>query len=286
MRADDITAIVERHGDRLGGLISVLEEIQAKYGYLPEDALRIVAERRGRSLVDVYGVATFYKFFRLSPRGEHLVVACLGTACHVRGGARVVEQFERQLGIRAGETTPDNQFTLETVNCLGACALGPVVVIDGHYFSKVKESRVAQLVDNALKGLDRTEIGEDKRIFPIEVSCPRCNHTLMDDSILVDGYPSVRLAISFQGKCGWLRLSSLYGSHSMLAEYEVPIDAVTAFFCPHCQAQLGDSWQCPTCGAPMVPMVVRGGGAVRICSRRGCKDHMLDLMAGPRGESA
>ena len=278
MRAERIAGIVEKYAHRLGGLISVLQEIQAKYGYLPEDALRAVAAKTGRSLVDVYGVATFYKSFRLSPQGKHHVVMCLGTACHVRGGPRVAEQFERQLGIRAGQTTPDGEFTLETVNCLGACALGPVVVIDGQYFSKVRESKVKQLIDNTLKGFDTIEIGQDKRIFPVEVRCPLCNHSLMDESVAIDGCPSIRVATSCGHKRSWLSLSSLYGSHSVLAEYDVPFDTVVDFFCPHCQAKLVGSWECPTCEAPMVPMVVRGGGVMHICSRRGCKDHMLDLV--------
>lgn len=133
--AAEIAAMLDKHKDG-GGLIAVLEDIQERYGYLPENMLRLVSKQSGRSLVDVYGVATFYRSFSLKPRGKHLVCACLGTACHVRGASRTVEELERQLGIKAGETTPDGQFTLETVNCLGACALGPVVVIDGHYFSK------------------------------------------------------------------------------------------------------------------------------------------------------
>jgi len=273
----DIQRILEKHDKTRGALIAVLEEIQAEYGCLPQEALRVVADRTGRSLVDIYGVATFYRSFSLQPRGKHLISACQGTACHVRGGPRVVEEFERQLGIKSGETTPDKEFTLETLNCLGACALGPVVVIDGHYFSRVRKSKVRQLIDNALEGLDNIEIGEDKRIFPIDVSCPRCNHSLMDESLTIDGHSSIRLTVSFDHKHGWLRLSSLYGSYNISAEHDVPAGTVVSFFCPHCHKKLVGSWECPTCGAPMVPMIVRGGGMVQICSRRGCKSHMLDL---------
>ena len=275
---EKILGILERHNDGRGALIAVLEGIQTEYGYLPEVALRTVAEKMGRSLVDVYGVATFYRSFRLQPRGKHVICACLGTACHVRGAPMVVEEFERQLGTKSGGTTPDKNFSLETVNCLGACALGPVVVTDGHYFSKVRKSRVRQLIDDALQGLDKTEIGHDKRIFPIDVSCPRCNHSLMDKSVTIDGRSSIRLTISFDHKHGWLRLSSLYGSYNISAEHGIPIGTVVSFFCPHCHAELIGSWECPTCGAPMVPMIVRGGGVVQICSRRGCKSHMLDLV--------
>jgi NADH:ubiquinone oxidoreductase subunit E len=276
--SDNIERILQKHNDARGSLIAVLEEIQAEYGYLSEDALRTVAERTGRSLVDVYGVATFYRSFSLQPRGKHLISVCLGTACHVRGAPRVAEEFERQLGIGAGDTTPDREFTLETVNCLGACALGPVVVVDGRYFSKVRKSKVAQLIGGALEGFRKTEAGEDKRLFPIEVSCPRCNHSLMDKSFAIDGYPSIRVTVSFGHKYGWLRLSSLYGRFNVLAEHDIPAHVVTHFFCPRCHAELVGTWECPACGAPMVPMVVRGGGMVQICSRRGCSSHMLDLV--------
>ena len=139
MNSTDISGILEKHTENRGRLIAILEEIQAEHGYLPETLLRKVSDQTGYSIVDVYGVATFYRSFSLKPRGKHLIFACLGTACHVRGAPRVVEEFERQLGIKAGQTTEDKEFTLETVNCLGACALGPVVVIDGHYFSQVRK---------------------------------------------------------------------------------------------------------------------------------------------------
>ena len=152
MSKDEIGRMVDRHSEAPGGLISILAEIQAKYGYLPEEALREVAERTGRSLVDIYGISTFYRAFSLKPRGKHLISVCLGTACHVRGGPRVLEEFEKQLGISAGATTGDKEFTLETVNCLGACALGPVVVIDGHYFTAVRTPKVKGILDRALEG--------------------------------------------------------------------------------------------------------------------------------------
>ncbi|MFC1737333.1 NAD(P)H-dependent oxidoreductase subunit E, partial [Candidatus Hydrogenedentota bacterium] len=132
--------------------LAILEEIQGEYGYLPEQALRIVADKTCRSLVDIYGVATFYRFFSLQPRGRQLISVCMGTACHVRGAPMVLEEFERQLGIRVGETTPDREFTLETVNCLGACALGPIVVLDGKYFSNVNTATVKQILEKPEPG--------------------------------------------------------------------------------------------------------------------------------------
>ena len=147
--SQDILGILEKHHEDGRGLIAILEEIQARYGYLPEKALRTLGDRTGHSLVDIYGVATFYRSFSLEPRGKHLVSACLGTACHVRGAPRIVEELERQLGIKAGETTPDDEFTLETVNCLGACALGPIVVVDGRYFSNVDTASVKRILEAA-----------------------------------------------------------------------------------------------------------------------------------------
>ena len=208
----EIPAILDKHeGDR-GGLISILEEIQAKYSYLPAEALKLVADGTARSLVDIYGVATFYKSFSLKPRGKHLCSVCTGTACHVRGAPVIAGEFERQLETAVGETTGDKEFTLETVNCLGACALGPIVVVDGHYFSNVKSSQVKRIIKKTETGLDDAEIKEDRRLYLHTVCCSRCNHSLMDPDHLIDGSPCIRVTASFERKHGWLRLSSLYGS--------------------------------------------------------------------------
>ena len=277
MILQEVMRIVERHKENGGGLIPLLEDIQRKYGYLPEEALRTVAEETDRSLVDIYGVATFYKSFSLKPRGKHLVSVCLGTACHVRGGPIIAEEFERQLKVCAGETTSDNEFTLETVACLGACALGPIVVVDGHYFSNVDTGMVKKILKKTRAGLEKVEVKTDKRIFPIGVSCSRCNHSLMDPGHQIDGHPSIRVTASFERKHGWLRLSSLYGSYNVESEYEIPEDTLVNIFCPYCHGDLSSSTPCPECGALMVAMIVRGGGMVEVCSRRGCKGHMLDL---------
>lgn len=277
MKAEDVVSIVKKHSGERGSMISILEDIQAKYSYLPDEALKIVATTTGRSLVDIFGIATFYRAFSLKPRGKHLCSVCLGTACHVRGAPRISSEFERLLGVKAGETTSDKEFTLETVNCLGACALGPIVVMDGHYFSNVSVAKVGQIIEKTRAGLDNVEIKGDQRVFPVDVSCPRCNHSLMDTEHLVDSRPSIRVTVAFDDKHGWVELSSLYGSYHVESEYEVPKDTVVNFFCPHCHAELLGATECVECGAPMVPMVVRGGGVVQICSRRGCKGHMLDL---------
>jgi NADH:ubiquinone oxidoreductase subunit E len=129
-----IDTILKKYEDQVGVLIQVLQDINSEFNYLPENALRYISDQLDIPLSQIYHVATFYTSFSLIPRGEHLIRVCQGTACHVRGSARVLNEIERILKIKSGETTPDLKFTLETVNCLGACALGPVVVIDGEYY--------------------------------------------------------------------------------------------------------------------------------------------------------
>jgi NADH-quinone oxidoreductase subunit E len=277
MTTQEIKEIVDRHSGERGDLISILEDIQSKYSYLPEDALRTVAEQTGRGLTDIYGLATFYRWFSLKPRGKHLCSVCLGTACHVRSGVVIAEEFGRELGIKAGETTSDKEFTLETVNCLGACALGPIVVVDGHYFSNVKPVEVKDILSKTQTGLDKVDIKTDQRVFPIETACARCNHSLMDSDHRLDGAPPIRVSIAFGQTHGWLLLSSVYGSYNIHSEHEIPIDTAVDFFCPHCHAELTGYSKCIDCGASMVPMIIRGGGILQVCSRRGCQAHRLDL---------
>jgi len=122
-------------------LISILLDIQAEYNYLPKDALVTVANKLNIRLIDVYSVATFYKVFSLKPRGKYIINVCVGTACHVRGGRRIVEKIKKRLNIEVGETTEDMLFTLETVRCLGACALGPVMVVNGEYHGQLNAKK-------------------------------------------------------------------------------------------------------------------------------------------------
>jgi NADH-quinone oxidoreductase subunit E len=127
-------------------LISILQDIQAEFRYVPEKALREVAEKLGLPLVQVYGVATFFKAFSLEPRGKHVVQVCTGTACHIRGAPAVLAELERQLGVQNGETTEDQKFTLETVNCVGACALGPTVAVGETYHGQMNAGKVKELL--------------------------------------------------------------------------------------------------------------------------------------------
>jgi len=277
MELDSVFGIVDKHAADRGAMMTILEEVQAKFGYLPADALKAVAERTGRSLVDLYGIATFYRFFRLEPRGKHLCSVCLGTACHVRGAPVVEREVETQLGVKPGQTTPDREFTLETVNCLGACALGPVVVVDGRYFSSVGRTKVKEILREARSGIGKVDLASDQRVFPVSLSCGRCNHSLMDSEHLIDQLPSVRLMASVSHQHGWVRLSSLYGSDSAESQRDIAVGTLVEFSCPHCHADLGGASRCPECRAPMACLIVHGGGVLHVCGRRGCKGHMLDL---------
>jgi len=154
VNANKVKAIVDKYRGRHDCLVSMLQDVQAEYRYLPEEAIRLVSDQVGLPLIQVYGVSTFFKAFRLEPAGKHTCTVCLGTACHVRGAPRVLEELERKLGIKAKQTTQDREFTLETVNCLGACALGPIVVVDGKYSGQMKPGKVKELLADYKKKSD------------------------------------------------------------------------------------------------------------------------------------
>ncbi len=142
MTHSEIDAIIDRYEGKESSILAILQDIQGKEKYLPKETLEHVGERLHMPINKIYRIATFYRAFSLTPRGLHEIQVCLGTACHVRGGVRIVDRLTTELGIRAGETTPDRKFTLETVNCLGVCASGPIMVVDGHYFGKMSPTQV------------------------------------------------------------------------------------------------------------------------------------------------
>jgi len=144
--ATKIQAIVDRYEGDKGQLVSIMQDIQTEYCYLPKEALEEVVKLLNVPMSQVYGVATFFKAFSLTPRGRHLIKVCLGTACHVRGANRVVDKMELDLGIKRKETTKDLRFTLETVNCVGCCALGPMVMIDDKYNGQMSSDKVSSLL--------------------------------------------------------------------------------------------------------------------------------------------
>lgn len=142
-----VQAVLERFPEgQIEALVHLLQEMQAELNYLPEQAIRAVADHLGVPLTKAYSVATFYKAFSLEPRGETILKVCMGTTCHIRGGPVVVDDLRGGLGIGPGETTPDMKYTLEVVNCVGACALAPVVIAGSKYHANVKPGKIVKLL--------------------------------------------------------------------------------------------------------------------------------------------
>jgi NADH-quinone oxidoreductase subunit E len=142
----DVKEIIQRYGQDKSFLVPILQDVQKRFNYLPKEALNNVSTLLGVPLSQVYHVTTFYKTFSLLPRGKHQFNLCLGTACHVRNAPLIGEHIERTLGIKAGETTSDLEFTFETVNCLGACALGPILVVDAEYHGQMTISKANKIL--------------------------------------------------------------------------------------------------------------------------------------------
>jgi len=141
-----VDEILACYGYNEASLIAILQDIQKQFNYLPQNLLRHVALTMNIPLTRVYSISTFYSAFSLKPRGKHLIDVCLGTACHVRGGLNVMERLERELGIKNGETTYDEKFSLKSVRCVGCCGLAPVVVIDDEFHGKLVQEKVPKIL--------------------------------------------------------------------------------------------------------------------------------------------
>ena len=138
--------IIKKYKDKPGSLIPVLEEAQMALEYLPMPILQIIAKGLNLPLSRVYGVVTFYSFFTMTPRGKHTLRVCLGTACYVRGGKSIMDSIQKELGVKEKETTPDRLFSLESVRCLGACGLAPVIVITEDVHGRMKTQKVKEVL--------------------------------------------------------------------------------------------------------------------------------------------
>ena len=147
MSATTLDSILEGRRSQPQQLIEVLQDVQDQYGYIPEEAIKTVARELGLSIMEVYRVANFYKAFSLKPKGKNVITICTGTACHVRGADLLLNQAEGQLDLKPGNTTPDGIFTLECVNCVGACAVGPVVIHNGTYKHHMTPGKLRKLTD-------------------------------------------------------------------------------------------------------------------------------------------
>lgn len=143
-----VNQVLKKYRSDKSALIDILHDTQAEIGYLPREALELISTGLDTPLSKVFSVVTFFKAFSLTPRGRHLINVCMGTACHVRGADKVVEQIEKDLGIKTGQNTADLKFTLETVNCVGACALGPMVVIGEDYHGEMTPEKVSEVLKN------------------------------------------------------------------------------------------------------------------------------------------
>ncbi|MFC1761366.1 NAD(P)H-dependent oxidoreductase subunit E [Planctomycetota bacterium] len=141
-----VDAILDKYTDQAGMVIGVLQDVQDAFNYLPEDALTYLSRKSEIPLSRLYGVARFYNAFSLTPRGKYIIRVCLGTACHLKGGPRIADAITRELGIENDETTEDGLFTLERVNCLGCCALAPVVEINGHVHAGVTVGKLPSIL--------------------------------------------------------------------------------------------------------------------------------------------
>ena len=150
MDLKSVDLIVDKYQEKRTALISILHDVQGRYKYLPDEALKMVASRLHMDINEIYGVATFYKSFSLVPKGKHSITLCLGTACHVRGGPKILRELKDLLHVEPGQTTGDRQFSLNVVNCLGVCAIGPVMMVDRKFYGEmnpVKAKRIIEKID-------------------------------------------------------------------------------------------------------------------------------------------
>jgi len=149
-----VQAVLSESQDGRGGLILLLQKVQGELGYVPEEAILGISHKLGIAASEVFGVLTFYAQFRLTPQGRNLVRACRGTACHVRGGVAIRKAVEKGLGIKAGETTADMEYTLETVACIGACALAPTMVINDRVYGQMTTKKAEEIFSEYSGGRD------------------------------------------------------------------------------------------------------------------------------------
>jgi len=144
----ELNRAIALYKDKKGALMPVLQAAQSIYGYMPGEVQKMVAEGMGVSLSAIYGIVTFYSQFHQEPKGEHMISICLGTACYVKGAGKILERFEKELGIKDGQCTPDGKFSLDATRCVGACGLAPVISISGDVYGKLTEDRVPEILSN------------------------------------------------------------------------------------------------------------------------------------------
>lgn len=146
-RLEEVKKVIQKNKDSKGALIPVLHSIQNAYGYLPEDVLHLVSEELNVPMTEIYGVATFYHFFSLKPKGEHVIRVCLGTACYVKGSQLLIDKLSEILGVELGDTTKDGKFTLEATRCIGACGLAPAMMIGEKVYGRMTPDAIPKILE-------------------------------------------------------------------------------------------------------------------------------------------
>ena len=147
-QAAKISQIIQAYPADQRYALAALQDMQHEFNYIPEEGLCALAEYLGCAQAQLYSMATFYKALSLTPKGEHIIKICNGTACHLRGSMNLATELKRKLGIDPGETTDDGAFSVELVNCLGSCALAPVMLVDGNYHNKLRVEQIAEIIDS------------------------------------------------------------------------------------------------------------------------------------------
>lgn len=142
----EIQGVIDDTGGQAGAVIRVLQQTQGLIGYLPGTMLKTISRDLKMPLSEIYGIVSFYNFFTMVPKGRHVIQVCMGTCCYVRGGERILDVLKKEYGLEPGGTTPDNRFSLETVRCLGACALAPVMTVDNDIHRRLRPTRVKELL--------------------------------------------------------------------------------------------------------------------------------------------
>ena len=142
-----IDSIIKSNGESLGQLEKILQDIQSHLGYVPVEAQRLIADRLNVPVSKVYGIVSFYNFFRLFPPGKHSVTACMGTTCYVRGAKNILGEMKKRYEVEPGQTTVDRRFSLEVIGCLGCCAIGPVITVDGKVYGRMKAAKVKEILE-------------------------------------------------------------------------------------------------------------------------------------------
>ncbi len=267
--SDDPLARLDR------ALLPLLNELQRKYGYLPLKELDRLSEGEHAGLEEILRVVGLHPSLRLLKPGIHRIAVCSGPFCLERGSTAIVNECERLLGIRTGESTWDGRYTLMKQDCFGLCLFAPVFAID----DRCRLCAIPEEVASSIRGIAARApqpSGAATVARSIVARCPHCRSSLMDSSCLIDGFPSILVTGIVGHTQGWIRLSSVYSSYHVESEFPADAGTIMSFYCPVCSEKLAAEIACSDCGAPMVFLAIAEETNVSFCSRRGCRAHHLE----------